>query len=51
MACGILVLLPGIELVQWKCRVLTTDLPGKSLKGLFLFKNKILNSCIEAPYK
>ena len=30
MACGILVLQPGIELMQWKHRVPTTGLPGKS---------------------
>ena len=38
MACRILVPWPGIEPcpLQWKCRVLTTGLPGNSLVSLFL---------------
>ena len=36
-ACGILVPWPGIESpLHWKCGVLTTGLPGKSLASLYI---------------
>ena len=47
MACGILVPQPGVEPVplNWKCRVLTPGLPGRSLRRFFFLNSWV--TCIQ----